>query len=280
VHSTSTSLGSANIGTDQDKHKGRFYPYAFLRSCGTSGRRTRLWIRKAFRPTLLSTDISACFSRAGHRCGTSQTSSAYVEDPCHNLTLSYEPSNRGLHDKVSYVSRYERNSKLPFLPVFVRALGAQASGVTLPEHLAPLSRDPPHDPAPVCGSPDHVLHAAFSAGKRPAYNPKYAFYYRLKHNSWHNTLKPTGDPYHCPVLSVSTEKNANLTCPPMSHHAFAPAGWWCSGDGLTEVLQKYLASQRTNGRDTERKCNGTRMKLARRVISLGMWHVDLVCACS
>jgi hypothetical protein len=23
---------------------------------------------------------------------------------------------------------------------------------------------------------------------------------------------------------------------------FAPPGWWCSGDGLAEVLQKYLAS--------------------------------------
>jgi hypothetical protein len=29
VHSTSTSLGSANIGADQDGHKGRFYPMNF-----------------------------------------------------------------------------------------------------------------------------------------------------------------------------------------------------------------------------------------------------------
>jgi hypothetical protein len=52
-----------------------------------------------------------------------------AEDPCHNLTLSFESSKHGLHEKISYVSRFERNSKLPFLPVFVRAPGAQSNGV-------------------------------------------------------------------------------------------------------------------------------------------------------
>jgi hypothetical protein len=110
------------------------------------------------------------------------TRPSLTEDNRLNPALSYASSKRGLHEKVSYVSRYERNSKLPFLSMFVRARGAQANGVTLPVHMASLSRDLPRDPVPVCGSPDHVHHATLSVGERPAYNPIYKFYYRMKRN--------------------------------------------------------------------------------------------------
>jgi hypothetical protein len=204
VHSTSTSLGSANIGADQDGHKGRFYPYAFLRARAAPG---------GDNPDMGSGRPSGprCSQPVQALASTAQTINAtlpkcrgsMIEDTRLNPALSYASSKRGLHEKISYVSRYERNSKLPFLSVFVRARGAQANGVTPPEHVAPLSRDLPRDPVPACGSPDQVHHATLSVGERPPYNPKYAFYYRMKRNSWRNNLKPPGDLGRCPVLPVS-----------------------------------------------------------------------------
>jgi hypothetical protein len=116
VHSTSTSLGSANIGADQDGHKGRFYPYAFLRARtapvgdGLDTGSERPSGLRYFQPVQELASAAQPINSTLLRCRGSM-----VEGPCHNPTLSYASSKCGLHEKNPLLRLLRTQLKTPVL---------------------------------------------------------------------------------------------------------------------------------------------------------------------
>jgi hypothetical protein len=111
VHSTSTSLGSANIGENQFGLKERFYPYAFLRPrAAPVGDGLDTASERPSNPHY-SQPVQALASTAQEINATlPKCRGSMVEDHCHNPTLSYASLKRGLNEKERKPSFHVTNA--------------------------------------------------------------------------------------------------------------------------------------------------------------------------